>query len=223
MNPISKSFSRIPPLLAICWVLSSCQTAPPDREMLRVISDPNTTHLQFVHALQELAELKTVNEPSAFWTAIANNPKFRTDHRRRAILQLFYRHFKPGMTFADVGRMLDHATWIQNTNAWFEVAVEGPPLGSKPGEQWAVLSVLPYEVSSAMDSNGRHIAKGTFILFSYLGDRATVPELANCLRGAAPKSKIAGDIILRIESLENWTNHVDGEVWDEYGTLDLIP
>jgi hypothetical protein len=69
----------------------------------------------------------TTNEPASFWTAIANNPEYGCDQRQRAALQLFARHFHSGMTIGNIGRMLNHPTWLE-----LRGIAGGPTTGPRP-------------------------------------------------------------------------------------------
>jgi hypothetical protein len=113
---------------------------PPSGGPLRVIADAHAGTNEFLQALRVLHDSKITNEPPEFWTAIANNANYDVDRRRRAVLQLFARHFKPGMTLHQIGLMLNHPTWLKRSECgWFASGV--PPAGGDPDDQWAWFDV----------------------------------------------------------------------------------
>jgi hypothetical protein len=83
---------------------------PPDpNELLRIVADRNAKCSGVVKAAQRLGP---VTEPPDFWTRIANSAEYTKRHRRVAVIELFRRHVKPGMTVGELGTMLEGAAWL---------------------------------------------------------------------------------------------------------------
>ncbi len=89
-----------------------CLAEQSSETILRVIGNPLTSTNEFVDALKALSDSRQTNEPASFWTTIANNPKYSCENRTKAVLQLAHRHFRPGMTFKEIGQLFDHPNWI---------------------------------------------------------------------------------------------------------------
>jgi hypothetical protein len=53
------------------------------------------------------------NEPSEYWSRIADDPSYHSFHRRRAAVQLFRRHIHAGMRLSEVAHVLNHPTWLR--------------------------------------------------------------------------------------------------------------
>lgn len=51
-----------------------------------------------------------------FWSAIANTPAFSRFHRRRAVFHLFRWHVSPGMQLSELKSLLNHPTWLRDTD-----------------------------------------------------------------------------------------------------------
>jgi hypothetical protein len=107
----------------------------------RVIADAHATTNSVIHALQAIQSLKTTNEPPAFWSAIANDPGFSADHRRRAVLQLLARHFKPGMTVQEIGNLLNHPNWFTASDC-LPFGSGAPPPGGDLDDDWFLIVIL---------------------------------------------------------------------------------
>jgi len=109
--------------------------------ILNVIADPNSTTQSVAHALEVLHESQATNEYAAFWAAIANDPRFDIKRRRIAVLELFTRHFKPGMTFQDIGLMLEHPTWADRRYC-LSADFGAPPPGGGSDDEWLGVCLL---------------------------------------------------------------------------------
>jgi hypothetical protein len=119
---------------------SSAFGAPP-QDPLRVIADVHATTNELIHALQALQASKSTNEPPEFWSAIANSTNYNVDHRRRAVLQLFARHFKPGMTIHQIALLLNHPTWLVRSGCSY-FTMGSPPPGGNINDNWGGISIL---------------------------------------------------------------------------------
>jgi len=82
-------------------------------ELLSVIANRNISYKKLVKTVEKLSE---VTEASTFWSDIANSQKYSKKHRRIAIVELFLRHIKPGMTLSQLARILDNPNWLQSNN-----------------------------------------------------------------------------------------------------------
>lgn len=78
-----------------------------------IIADPNTSQSTLIDAIQNLG---SVTEDPEFWTAIANGDQYSQDHRRRAIFALFQRHVSVGKTLGELAQLLDHPTWLADSD-----------------------------------------------------------------------------------------------------------
>jgi hypothetical protein len=78
-------------------------------ELLRIVADRNAKCSGVVKAAQRLGP---VTEPPDFWTRVANSAEYTKRHRRVAVIELFRRHVKPGMSLAELGDVLDRAIWL---------------------------------------------------------------------------------------------------------------
>lgn len=130
-------------LFAIAFNVASAEI-PKVIAARKTIADPLVTTNQLVDALITLRNSQQTNEPSSFWTDIANSPKYNWDHRRRAVLQLFSRHFHSGMTLAEVGRFLNHATWLKpnSINVGAITSGQSPP-HTKDSDEIAFVEIGP--------------------------------------------------------------------------------
>jgi hypothetical protein len=106
-----------------------------------IIANPRTKKAALVKAIQQLGPL---DQPAAFWSAIANSADYNADHRRRAVFELVRRHVLPGTTLGELARLLDTPTWLDDD----DIAVV-TVLGGKIPVSWTfddtvlVLSVHP--------------------------------------------------------------------------------
>ena len=74
------------------------------------------------------AAIKSLGPPAeaaSFWTKIANSDSYSADHRRRAIFALFGRHVSPGITLGQLGKILDHPTWLRDDDIDLVTVVGG--------------------------------------------------------------------------------------------------
>lgn len=110
-------------------------------EWLAVLADPNSTLEQLDEAI---AHLDKAGESPGFWSAIANSPDCRPEHRRLAVRELFKRHVKPGMTLAELGELLDDPTWLADDDVSAVTAVGGKvPVSMTPGDSVFVVALFP--------------------------------------------------------------------------------
>jgi hypothetical protein len=104
--------------------VSSCKTKEAQRptskwkdatvmEARAAIADPHTKDDLL---LTLLGNVGPVDESPAFWKEIANNPTFSDLHRRRAVMQLFYRHVRVGMTLRELGEVTKGSTWVKDSD-----------------------------------------------------------------------------------------------------------
>jgi hypothetical protein len=96
--------------------------------LLATIADPRASTPALIDAIRQL---EAVTEPARFWSAIANSATYRPDHRRQAVFALFRRHVTPGMTLADLARLLDNPAWLHDDDISVVTV-----LGGKIPVQW---------------------------------------------------------------------------------------
>ena len=77
--------------------------------LLHVIANPKTDKETLMRAIQQVG---AVTEAASFWSDIANSNSYSQDHRRRAVFQLFLRHVSPGITLAELARILANPSWL---------------------------------------------------------------------------------------------------------------
>jgi hypothetical protein len=114
---------------------------------LRVIADKTSSMAAIKMAFQSLAG---TTEVPKYWTRIANSDAFSKGHRRLAVFALFRRHVQPGMSLADVARILDGGTWLKDARIALAVQVSGPvpKLGRSSDTDKAAITVLPGSTAS---------------------------------------------------------------------------
>lgn len=144
---------------------------------LAVIANPLTTTNQLTNALAVLRISKRTNETPTFWAAIANDPKYRWDTRQRAVLQLVARNFRPGMTFADVGRLLNHPAWLDCRCINISAVNSAPHATESDGI--AIIGVGPCQNESV-----------DLIFITRHGHAGIDDNLCGCLKGETPTSNL---------------------------------
>lgn len=109
-------------------------------EARAAIADPHTKD-DLLATL--LGNVGPINESPAFWKDIANNPAFSDLHRRRAVMQLFYRYVRVGMTLRELGDVMKGSTWIKDSDIVSVQLFSGTlPLHSTTGNIFGI-GVLP--------------------------------------------------------------------------------
>jgi len=109
-------------------------------EARAAIADPHTKDDLLVTLLGNVGP---INESPAFWKDIANNQAFSDLHRRRAVMQLFYRHVRVGMTLRELGEVMKGSTWIKDSDIVSVRLFSGTlPLHSTTGNIFGI-GVLP--------------------------------------------------------------------------------
>jgi hypothetical protein len=131
----------------------------------RVIADPHVSTNELIRALKEVRSSGTTNEPPQFWSSIANDTNYSIDHRKRAALQLFARHFKPGMTIHEVAGLLSRPNWLSQRGCNF-FSMGGLPPGASDDDNWAWACIffndpqpaaIWFGFKSAVNGNGRDL------------------------------------------------------------------
>jgi hypothetical protein len=103
---------------------NACETEKPDpllidwrhatvSEARSAVADPRTPDDM---VLVLLGNMGPIDETPAFWKAIADNPKCSDLHRRRAVLQLFYRYVHTGMTLRDLAELVKGSSWLKDSD-----------------------------------------------------------------------------------------------------------
>jgi hypothetical protein len=69
-----------------------------------------------VQRMLDLAKGIEVREGAAYWRNIASDDNHPAVQRRVAVLQLLKRHFKPGMTLAELAMTLGYPHWLKRNH-----------------------------------------------------------------------------------------------------------
>jgi len=175
-----------------CNSRSSSAFVPPPQSPLRVIADRHATTNQLIRALQALQASKKTNEPPEFWSAIANSTNYSVDHRQRAALQLFARHFKPGMTIHQIAALLNHPTWLVRDGCNFNWN-GAPPPGGDADDKWAWACIFFNHPQSA----------AIWFRFKEKVMTARVDDLFHCLQGQPSNAEVDNIKVIGIVSVED--------------------
>jgi hypothetical protein len=160
---------------------------------LRVIADVHATTNELIRALKALQALRTTNEPPEFWSAIANNTNYSFDHRTRAALQLFARHFKPGMTIHEIAPLLDHPNWLVPAGCNF-FWMGGHPPGGDLDDSWAWACIF---------FNDPNVPQAAAIWFRFKPrEHGVGNDLFDCLEGHPHNTNVDNIKIIGIASQE---------------------
>lgn len=175
-------------LLLVFSLITACTACTPHgtvtSEMqypnsLKMLSNPRITASDFITALKSLQASRITNELPQFWSTIANNTNYSVENRQRAVLQLFARHFKSGMTFHQVAHLLNRPNWLVRSGCNFFM-MGAPPPGGDPDDDWACISIF--------FNRGRDVT----IWFRF--KKVTAPllseEIFECLEGNTENSEI---------------------------------
>jgi hypothetical protein len=77
-------------------------------------------------------------------SVIAGSDAYSPERRRRAVVELFRRHVQPGMTLADLGRVLDDPGWLRDDDLSVVDVLGGKiPVSWTLEDTVLVLGVLP--------------------------------------------------------------------------------
>src|SRR5579871_1504919 len=137
--------------LAIQCLVEACKTDKAQRadtkwknatvmEARAAIADPKTKDDLLIRLLGNVGPM---DETPAFWKDIANNPAFSDLHRRRAVLQLFYRYVHPGMNLRELAEVMKGSTWLTDSDIVAVRLFSGSlPIRSTTGNIFAI-GVLP--------------------------------------------------------------------------------
>src|SRR3954463_6463345 len=80
-----------------------------NERLLAVISDKRSTEEDLRRAIDHLG--RPVESPK-FWTAIANDDAYKTEHRRKCIFAFFRRHTMAESSLTSLASILDNPTWL---------------------------------------------------------------------------------------------------------------
>lgn len=78
-------------------------------EPLSIFANSKSSPNEIANAVLHLGP---VREPASFWAQIANDPGYSALHRQHAVVQLFRRHVRPGLTLRELAALLDGPNWI---------------------------------------------------------------------------------------------------------------
>ena len=81
--------------------------------MLSLVADKRSSEDALQSAIRNVGP---VEEPASFWTTIGSDESYSRLHRRHSIFQFFYRHIVPGMTLADLARVMGKPTWLSEND-----------------------------------------------------------------------------------------------------------
>jgi hypothetical protein len=135
--------------------------------------------------LREAAKVQgPVDEPSSFWSRIANDASMPVVHRRLALIQLFRRHVIPGRTsIGELARILDGAHWLGDDDITVITA-----LGGKVPVKWS-----PDGTVIAIALPG-----GRGAIYLALAGRFAAEELLIALRGFSHDQRVLSAVIREV-------------------------
>ncbi len=171
------------------------------RRALAKIADVHASTNDLLSALRSLRDSGLTNEPPQFWSAIANNPQYSVDHRSRAVLQLFARHFHSGMTLGNIAELLNHPRWLHEK----DVLVPRAWMGPSPFER-IVNDEYPFVWIRVINSPAQRDNIAPIIYLSIRGDTQR-KEVFECLKGNTNTS-VQNIVVDEIASQE----HVGGKI-----------
>jgi hypothetical protein len=150
---------------------------------LSTIANPDSSDEQISHALTELGPAQ---EPSGFWTTIANDGRYRTTHRRLAVIQIFTRHVKPGMSLAEIAKVLATPLWLGDEDvAMIEDLGGHLPVALTPTNTVFAIRVFPEPAA----------VTGLSVVFLSVAGHVSRSDFLRLLRGQ-PASRAVGDAML---------------------------
>ena len=79
-------------------------------ELSKIIADKKTGYSNYVRAIQQL----DANLTPSFWSSIANDEDYSYEKRQVAVVELFQRFVKPGITLNQLGDILNKPTWLKD-------------------------------------------------------------------------------------------------------------
>lgn len=111
-----------------------------DEQLHALIKEKSTPDALLLEAISRLGK---VTESPAFWTQIANDPSYSSQHRRRAVFALFRRHAEKIGELHLLGEILKPAKWLQESSIVKLPFVFGAvPVDVNPNESIVCISVL---------------------------------------------------------------------------------
>jgi hypothetical protein len=76
-------------------------------------ADVKTSEDEALRLIERIRLTAPTKDEAAVWARVANSKKYSDVRRRRAVLQLFDRHVRPGMTLGDVAVLLAKPSWLK--------------------------------------------------------------------------------------------------------------
>jgi hypothetical protein len=136
--------------LSVHTIMSSCLAGEPagTNDYFAIIANPKAESSKVIEALVALQASKQTNEPAIFWSKIANDAAFSDEHRKRAVLQLFARHFTNGMTIQELATVLNHPTWLRRADVKPFGSGDHPAFG-KDSDEWCWINIFGNRVNQA--------------------------------------------------------------------------
>jgi hypothetical protein len=115
----------------------------------RLIADKRASKQELLAAVRTLHD---VVEPPSFWSDIANDAEYSSDHQRICIFQLFSRHVHAGMTLLQLAAVLNKPRWLKRENIMKITSLYGkvPVLFNLEDSIFAIRPGLPPENYSAI-------------------------------------------------------------------------
>lgn len=128
--------------LLCCQPPSHAEQSSSLSEPFITIAEKRITPARLDSALAQLP--KQTTESPGFWNRIANDKGYSLYHRRRAITQLFKRHFHTGMRVGNLAAVLDHPRWLNENDTHVVINPFGfIPARGNPNDIVFSLTVLP--------------------------------------------------------------------------------
>jgi hypothetical protein len=118
--------------------MTSGETTRPDG--IEKIADPKMNEDDVVRLIETMRSTEPTEDEAKLWAIVANSDRYPDVRRRRAILQLFDRHLRPGMTVGQLSKLLADASWLKRENVSVVRELGGKiPIRIVPGETVSVL------------------------------------------------------------------------------------
>jgi hypothetical protein len=153
---------------------------------LKIVADNRCTEDALRAAIRNMG---LVEEAPNFWTNIGSDESYSRAHRRHCIFQLFYRHIVPGMTLADLSRIVGRPTWLSEKDVTIVEDLGGHiPVQLTSDRAAMVLDVLP----DAM-ANSDH-----WQVYISVNDSISLTSLRQLLFEKAAPTDVRNAVILQI-------------------------
>jgi hypothetical protein len=88
-------------------------------------ADVKTSEDEALRIIERVRRTAPTKDEAAVWARVANSKKYSDVRRRRAVLQFFDRHVRPGMKLGDVAALLAGPSWLKRAQVHVEGMLRG--------------------------------------------------------------------------------------------------